>query len=441
MATSVMFLSWDTTDQAPSRNHVKNDLDPYVCLVEECEQPDFLYSHSDEWMSHLHEHGKIWRCSSHRQLGPFSTRDEYISHVREAHNTKLSDTQLRVLANKNTRKIAKLFVSCPLCGEEEANVKGRLEDHITGHLRCLALKSLPSYEDEIPEDVRSGKDSVDVSQPQSRSTVKKLKYDKTEDARDDGKPELTETNPTNFFGEAYTELDPSHEDALMAIWVDIFDELASQKSFGSLEDDPVIQSIIESIEQRMKGGSTSPDDPKMSMADLASRYRNQGRWKEAEELEMQVIEAHKGELGADHPDTLSSMANLAFTFWKRGRGHEAETLEVQILEARMNKLGADHPDTLSSMANLAATFWNQGRWDEVEKLEEQVLEIFKSTLGADHPSTLASMASLAFTWDMQGRRDDSLALMETCAEARRQVLGPTHPDTISSASIVKWWRI
>ena len=47
------------------------------------------------------------------------------------------------------------------------------------------------------------------------------------------------------------------------------------------------------------------------MANLASTYRNQGRWKEAEELEVQVMETRKRVLGEEHPSTLTSMVNHA----------------------------------------------------------------------------------------------------------------------------------
>ncbi len=55
------------------------------------------------------------------------------------------------------------------------------------------------------------------------------------------------------------------------------------------------------------------------------------------------METRKTKLGADHPDTLNSMANLASTLWNQGRWAEAETLEVQVMETRKTKLGADHP--------------------------------------------------------------------------------------------------
>jgi len=49
------------------------------------------------------------------------------------------------------------------------------------------------------------------------------------------------------------------------------------------------------------------------------------------------------------------MANLAATYWNQGRWDEAEKLEVQVMEIRKRVLKADHPDRLTSMANMAAT--------------------------------------------------------------------------------------
>ncbi|KAJ5111451.1 hypothetical protein N7532_001986 [Penicillium argentinense] len=56
-------------------------------------------------------------------------------------------------------------------------------------------------------------------------------------------------------------------------------------------------------------------DTLTSICNLASTYRNQVQWEEAEKLEVQVMETRKTKLGAEQPDTLTSMANFAFT-WK-----------------------------------------------------------------------------------------------------------------------------
>ena len=125
------------------------------------------------------------------------------------------------------------------------------------------------------------------------------------------------------------------------------------------------------------------------MAKLALTYKNQGRYKEAEELEVQLLERRKRVLGAEHPSTLTSVANLALTYTNQGRWTEAEQLEVQVMETRKRVLGEGHPDTLSSMANLASMYRDQGRWEQAEELEVQVMEMRKRTLGAkDHHELL-----------------------------------------------------
>jgi len=63
-------------------------------------------------------------------------------------------------------------------------------------------------------------------------------------------------------------------------------------------------------------------------------------------------------LGEEHPDTLTSMANLALTYRKQGRWKEAEELNMQVMETSIRVLGEEHPSTLTSMANLALIFWN-----------------------------------------------------------------------------------
>ncbi|KAF8532211.1 hypothetical protein BDD12DRAFT_902441 [Trichophaea hybrida] len=173
-------------------------------------------------------------------------------------------------------------------------------------------------------------------------------------------------------------------------------------------------------------------DTLTSIGNLASTYRNQGRWKEAEQLDVQVMETRKRVLGQDHPDTLTSIGNFASTFWNQGRWKEAEQLDVQVMETSSRVLGPDHPSTLTSIGNLASTFWNQGRWKEAEELFVQVMETRKRVLGQEHPFTLTSMANLASTYRNQGRWKEAEQLDVQVMETRKRVLGPDHPDTLTS---------
>jgi tetratricopeptide (TPR) repeat protein len=169
-----------------------------------------------------------------------------------------------------------------------------------------------------------------------------------------------------------------------------------------------------------------------SMANLASTYRNQGRWKEAEELNVQVMQTRKRVLGDEHPDMLTSMHNLAATYCNRGRWKEAEELQVQVMQARKRVLGDEHPDTLTSMANLTTTYRNQGRWKEAEELNVQVMHAMKRVLGDEHPDTLTSMHNLAATYCNRGRWKEAEELQVQVMQARKRMLGDEHPSTLIS---------
>ena len=91
-----------------------------------------------------------------------------------------------------------------------------------------------------------------------------------------------------------------------------------------------------------------------------------GDWKNAEELEVQVMDMSKKMLDAEHPDTLKDMSNLAMTYYNQGRWNEAEQLQVQVMDMSKKVLGAEHPDTLTIISNLAYTHQNKGRWNEAE---------------------------------------------------------------------------
>jgi Tetratricopeptide repeat/NB-ARC domain len=169
-----------------------------------------------------------------------------------------------------------------------------------------------------------------------------------------------------------------------------------------------------------------------SMNNLASTFQDQGRWKEAEELQIQVIETTKRVLGHEHPHTLSSMNNLSSAFQDQGRWEEAEELQIQVMETRKRVLGHEHPDTLSSMNNLASTFQDQGRRKEAEELQIQVMETRKRVQGHKHPDTLTSIHNLASTFQDQGRWEEAEELQIQVMETRKRVLGHEHPSTLTS---------
>ncbi|RAQ98585.1 kinesin light chain 3 [Stemphylium lycopersici] len=157
-------------------------------------------------------------------------------------------------------------------------------------------------------------------------------------------------------------------------------------------------------------------------ADLASTYKSQGRWKEAEELEVKVIKVRKTVLGKEHPNTLISMGDLALTYSNQGRWKEAEELQEQVMDMRKRVLGDEHPDTLTSMADLASTYSDLGQWKEAEKLQVQVMDMRRRVLGDKHPKTLSSIVDLALKYSNQGRYEKAEELQEQAMDMISRVL-------------------
>jgi len=62
----------------------------------------------------------------------------------------------------------------------------------------------------------------------------------------------------------------------------------------------------------------------------------------------------------EHPDTIVAMADLAYTCRDQERWKNAQQLQLQSLVIRKRMaLGEEHLDTIVAMANLASTYKDQ----------------------------------------------------------------------------------
>jgi tetratricopeptide (TPR) repeat protein len=121
------------------------------------------------------------------------------------------------------------------------------------------------------------------------------------------------------------------------------------------------------------------------------------RYNEAQEQFAEATETYKTILGSEHPATLVSMSNLVSAIKGQGRWEGVEKFDVQVAETFKKIFGNDDKFTVTSMANLAATYRLRGQWKKAEEIELQVTESRRRMFKDDHPSTLTSLANLAAT--------------------------------------------
>jgi folate-binding Fe-S cluster repair protein YgfZ len=189
---------------------------------------------------------------------------------------------------------------------------------------------------------------------------------------------------------------------------------------------------IKVLNKRNKILGVEHPDTINAMASLASTNVDLGKYKEAEKLEIQVLDARKRILGVEHTETIRAMGNLASTYGNQGKYKEAEKLEIQVLDARKRIFGVEHPHTIDAMANIAVTYGNLGKYTESEKLEIQVLDARKRILGMEHPDTIVDMENLAVTYGDLGKYKEAEKLNIQVLDARNRILGVEHPDTITA---------
>jgi len=185
-----------------------------------------------------------------------------------------------------------------------------------------------------------------------------------------------------------------------------------------------------SIREKALGGDHC--DTAASLNNLAELYKLQGKYEQAEPLFNRALEIFENRRGPDHPDTGSGLSNLAELYWLQGKYEQAEPLYNRALNIREKALGPDHPGTAASLNNLATLHQSQRSYDKAEPLFIRALEIVEQALGAYHPLTASGLSNLAVLYDAQGKYEQAEPRLKRALDIREQILGLDHPDTAIS---------
>ena len=108
---------------------------------------------------------------------------------------------------------------------------------------------------------------------------------------------------------------------------------------------------------------------------------------------MEVVETSKKVLGEKHPSTLTSMANLASTYQSQGRWKEAEEMNWRVLEGYEKVLGIEHPNTLTSVDSLALIMQHQGKYEAAEEMNRRALKGYEKMLGSEASKFLCAIVT------------------------------------------------
>jgi MinD-like ATPase involved in chromosome partitioning or flagellar assembly len=167
---------------------------------------------------------------------------------------------------------------------------------------------------------------------------------------------------------------------------------------------------------------------------IANLLRSQGRFADARDLDIYVLERQRAVLGADHPHALITANGLGADLRALGDFQAALERDQETYESFKDQFGEDYPRTLAAAHNLASSLRLVGDCFTARRVDEETLDRQRQVLGRDHPNTLLSVASLALDLRAGGGFRESVNLLRETWEKYRDVLGDDMTETLLTAT-------
>jgi len=183
------------------------------------------------------------------------------------------------------------------------------------------------------------------------------------------------------------------------------------------------------------GGSASEAAEINSLGDLyrlGELYASQGKFDEAAEAWLQVLQISERLLGFDHTNTLAVMTNLAAVYGQQGRYDDALAMFMYALEANERTHGLEHDSTLNAVNNIAAMHIKQGHMEEAEAMLRRSVEGYQKTNGSEHAHTLNAIVNLAVVVKNLGKFSEAEALYMSALEVQERTIGLEHPQALNT---------
>jgi serine/threonine-protein kinase len=145
---------------------------------------------------------------------------------------------------------------------------------------------------------------------------------------------------------------------------------------------------------------------------------------------VRIRSAPEGQPGA----LAGSLYELANVYFYAGRYKEAEELNRQVLEINRRSYGPEHPKVAEPLVNLGAIQQDLGDYGEAEKLHRQALAINRNFYGENHFRTASNLTMVARALVFQKRLDEASALLGEAAAIQERVFGANHPRVASAVN-------
>lgn len=235
----------------------------------------------------------------------------------------------------------------------------------------------------------------------------------------------SETNYQNALStlQALDQKDPAYVNAL--------DNLATlYKNKGRYQEAEAL--YLQALQAAEKFSSKSDNFYMSILDDLTLLYKITGRYQDAETKAKESLELRKQYLGEQHPDYATSLSILGQLYTSMGKYSEAETMYSKAIQIKKNN-NADKTPEYATLQNLTAGLYKaMGRYQEAEALLQNAIKLRRELLGEKHPDYATTLNDLATLYKIQNRNAEAAEYYKQALEIRKATLGEKHPDYATS---------
>ena len=169
---------------------------------------------------------------------------------------------------------------------------------------------------------------------------------------------------------------------------------------------------------------------------------DQGRFREASAVVLEVVELTREEFGSDHIKMVSPLVNLAITQTKIGQFQAAEANYKTSIEIIEEQEGVLSPRLINSLRGLGNSYNRAGSYEQAVSVLERALLINHVNEGFYNFEQFKIQDSLTDGYSGMNALEDATFYKEAQVEIYERKLGADHPDiAISLYKLAKWYEL
>ncbi|KAJ5721164.1 TPR-like protein [Penicillium malachiteum] len=170
----------------------------------------------------------------------------------------------------------------------------------------------------------------------------------------------------------------------------------------------------------------------ISYTNAQNLEKGQTRFRKGFALLSEVLELRKRDLPEDHPSILIVKSSVSGAYIEQGKLKEAEEMEVALLESYKKIFGGEHQCTLFSVVKLGSIYTYVDRLEDALPYGIEAVEYYRKTLGEKTLYTIGSMGNLTIMYGRLGLFKEAELLAQAVFEAKRESLGERNTETIDA---------